>query len=184
MTSSEHSDHSKRSCGGWAAASAVLPHEAEIEAKSHGISGWLLTGAGPVSSRPRSQGTGLRKALKRGLRMAERRRLRRLSWEDESRRKAVDGHAQQHPRGLTQEHRQSVQTWAGAEDIDFGMDVADVDNQSVQRVRFRIRGNIATPGWPFPLHPPIRRYSIRTEPGRSGIATRICCNPAPWRRTG
>jgi hypothetical protein len=48
--------------------------------------------------------------------------------ERRSRRKTVDGHAQQHPRGLPQEHTQNVQYWTGAKDIDVGLDLFGVDN--------------------------------------------------------
>jgi hypothetical protein len=42
----------------------------------------------------------------------------------------MDGHAQQHLWGLPQEHSQNVQNWTRAENIDVGLDLADVDNQS------------------------------------------------------
>jgi hypothetical protein len=64
------------------------------------------------------------------FRITEGRRLRRFSREDESRRKTVDGHAQQHLRGLPQERSQNVQNGTGAERIDVRLNLADVDNQS------------------------------------------------------
>lgn len=71
-----------------------------------------------------------RKVLERGLRITE----RWFCGEHESRRKAVDGHAQQHLRGPPKERSQNVQNWTGAENIDVGLNLADVGNQSTQAV--------------------------------------------------
>ena len=47
----------------------------------------------------------------------------------------MDGHAQQHLRRLPEEHSQNVQNGTGAENVNVGLDPADVDNQSAQPVR-------------------------------------------------